>query len=123
MLVLVVLVFLSYLFFSFSKYFEEKSNSSVFSDYLLNGALGLLFLHLSVLFVPIVFNTSWLVLDSLNDTSEYNGTLSNEIGVFQTFSILVWYAYAFFIGFNIVILGVKGLEALGKIPPRGGKYG
>jgi len=129
-ILLLVLVFLSYLFFNVSKYFRERLDSApVFidpdtgervrgdsiSERLQNRVLFYVCFQLAVLLLPILTNTSWLVLDSLNDTSAYNGTLTNEINMFQTFSIWAWVGYVAFLGLNIVFLMVGWLEKTGRM--------
>ena len=93
----------------------ERVRGDSISERLQNRVLFYVCFQLAVLLLPILTNTSWLVLDSLNDTSAYNGTLTNEINMFQTFSIWAWVGYVAFLGLNIVFLMVGWLEKTGRM--------
>lgn len=131
--VLLVIALLSYGFFSASKYFKDNINKVGFNEFsdenqklkadniFYNTGYYVCF-NIAILLLPILLNLIWLNYDSYNVTAEFNGSLSNEVSMFETFSVWGWVFYSAYLLFFIVYIIIKIAEYLNSIKLKKGDF-
>jgi hypothetical protein len=97
---------LAYLFFITSCYFKDCINPKVMSENLFYTALHLVFFNLFILCLPIIVNVAWLGFSALNG----GGVFNNFVTLFESFSLLSWFAYSAYIGIFIITYCIKLIE-------------